>query len=92
MVILRRTYGKAPLSEKEGNVLFNDALSTFYVRLYSGGTQREMKPAIAISRAALSNKGSFYPSAHIWDSTYHGFWYISVWSTRWKRNSSVGPP
>ena len=30
-------YGKEPLSEKEGNVLFNDALNTFYLRLYGVG-------------------------------------------------------
>ena len=32
MVIWRRTYGR-----KEGNVLFNDALNTFYLWLYGVG-------------------------------------------------------
>ena len=34
MVIWHRTYGKGPLNERERNVLFNDALNTFYLRLY----------------------------------------------------------
>ena len=33
MVIWRQTYGKGP-HRKEGNILFNDALNTFYLRLY----------------------------------------------------------
>ena len=47
---------------KEGNVLFNDALNTFYVRLYGVGhivkdhsdSERERKPAAATC-AALSD-------------------------------------
>ena len=35
MVIWCQTYGKGPLRErKEGNVLFNDTLNTFYLPLY----------------------------------------------------------
>ena len=45
-------YGKEPL-RKKGNVLFNDALNTFYLRLYGVGhmvkyhSDSERKPAAA---------------------------------------------
>ena len=50
---------------KEGNVLFNDALNTFYLRLYGAGhiredSESERKPATATRGLLLiSSKGSF---------------------------------
>ena len=56
MDVYSNIYGKASVSSqswKEGNVLFNDALNTFYLRLYGVGhmvkyhSDSERKPAAA---------------------------------------------
>ena len=49
---------------EEGNVLFNDALNTFYLRLYGvGHSDSERKPAAATVWATLSisSKGISIP-------------------------------
>ena len=64
---------------KEGNVLFNDALNTFYLRLYGvrhgkGPFRcRERKPAAATwATLRLATRVILYAPSHRQDSTYHG--------------------
>ena len=77
------------LFRKEGNVLFNDALNTFYLQLYGVGymvkdhsdSERENPLPIHGLFFSFSNKGSLYASAdqasHRQDSTYHVLCYTS---------------
>ena len=66
----------------EGNVLFNDALNTFYLRLYgvrhmvNDQSDRVLGNPMSPHRLLfpISNKGSF------------------IWSTGTINNSSMGPP
>ena len=79
----------------EGNVLFNDALNTFYLRLY--GVRHMVKDHSDSERGnqlpshgllfTISIKGSF-----ICINTYHGFCYTSRGALAGTRNSSMGPP
>ena len=63
--------------ETERNVLFNDALNTFYLRLY--GVRHMVKDH------SDSEKGNplpphrvlLYAPSHRQNNTYHGLWYIS---------------
>ena len=57
---------------KEGNGLFNDALNTFYLRLYGVGPlrQREMKPAAVTE----GRKEMFYLTTH---STHFIYGYMA---------------
>ena len=63
-VIWHQTYGKG---RKEGNVLFNDALNTFYLRLYEVGhmvkdhsdSERENPLLPHTLLFPISSKGSF---------------------------------
>ena len=85
---------------KEGNVLFNDALNTFYLRLY--GVRHMVKDHSDSERGNLllphrllfpiSSKGSLYASSHRQDNTYHGLCYTSRGALAGTRNSSMGPP
>ena len=69
----------------EGNVLFNDALSTFYLRLY--GVVHMVKDH------SDRTQGIFlHASSHRQDSTYHGLCYTSCRALARKRNSSISPP
>ena len=70
---------------KEGNVLFNDALNTLYLRVY--GVRNMVKDNSDNERGnplpphgvifPISSKGSFICITHIQDNTYHVFWYNS---------------
>ena len=84
---------------KEGNGLFNDALNTFYLRLY--GVGHMLKDHSANERGnplpphrlffPISSKGSFIciiPQ----DYTYHGLCYTSSGALAGTRNSSMDPP
>ena len=53
---------------KEGNVLFNDALNTFYLRLYG---VRLMVKEFSDSERGLATKVALYASSHRKDNTYH---------------------
>ena len=85
---------------KEGNVLFNDALNTFYLRLY--GVRHMVKDHSDSERGnplpahrllfPISSKGSLYASSHRRDNTYHGLYYTSRGALAGKRNSSMCPP
>ena len=82
---------------KEGNVLFNDALNTFYLRLY--GVRHMVKDHSDSERGnplpphrllfLISSKG-FYMH-HPTQNTYHSLCYTSHGALAGTRNSSMGP-
>ena len=80
----------------EGNVLFNDALKTFYLRLYG---VRHMVKDHSDSESGnmdysfrLAARVLLYASSHRQDNTYHGLCYTSRGALAGTRNSSMGPP
>ena len=85
---------------KEGNVLFNDALNTFYLWLYGikhmvkdhSDSEREnpLPPHGLLS--PISSKVFLYASSHRHDNTYHSLCYTSCGALAGMRNSSMGPP
>ena len=92
--------GAAILGRKEGNVLFNGALNTFYLRLY--GVGHMVKDHSDSERGnPLPPHGLLFPSkarvllyalSHRQDSTYHVLCYTSRGALAGMRNSSMGPP
>ena len=87
-------------TERKGNVLFNDALNTFYIRLY--GVRHMVKDHSDSERGNLlpphrllftiNSKVFLYAPSHRQDSTYHGLCYTSRGALAGTRNSSMGPP
>ena len=87
--------------KKEGNVLFNDALNTFYLRLYGVGRMlkdhsdsegRNPLPPYGLF-FAISSKGTiymFHPSYRI--AHTNGLCYTSRGTLTGTRNTSMGPP
>ena len=85
---------------KEGNFSFNDALNTFYLRLY--GVRHMVKDHSDSERGnplpphrllfPISSKGFLYASSHRQDNTYHSLCYTSRGALAETRNSSMGPP
>ena len=81
---------------KEGNVLFNDALNTFYLRLY--GVTLMVKDYSDSERGnplpphPLAARVLLYASSYRQDNTYHGVCYTSRGALAGTRNSSMGPP
>ena len=86
--------------KKEGNILFNDAVNTFYLRLYGvrhmvkdhsdserGTHYRHMGYSFRLAATVL-----LYASSHRQDNTYHGICYTSRGALTGKRQSSKGPP
>ena len=82
---------------KEGNVLFNNALNTFSLRLY--GVGHMVKGTIQIAREVtrcrhigysyrLTARVLLYASTHRQDNTYHGLCYTSRGALAGTRNSS----
>ena len=87
--------------EKEGNVLFNDALNIFYLRLY--GVSHMVKDQSDREREEtccrhmgysirLAARVLLYAPSNIQYSTYHGLCYTSRGTLAGTRNSSMGPP
>ena len=85
---------------KEGNVLFNDALNTFYIRLYgvrhmvedhSDNERGNPLPPHGYS-FRLAARVLLYASSHRQDNTYHGICYTSRGALAGTRNCSMGPP
>ena len=77
-------------NSKEGNVLFNDALNTFYLRLYgvthivkdhSDSEREETRCSFQLSVRVL-----VYTSSHRQDNTYHGLCYTSRGALAGTRN------
>ena len=74
---------------KEGNISFNDALNTFYLRLYGEiGTEETRCHHIGYSFRLTARV--FY--IHGQDSTYHDLCYTSRGALAGTRNSSMSPP
>ena len=86
---------------KEGNVLFNDALNTFYSRLYVASdiwlrTILIMRKETCCRHIGYSNRLTarvlLYVPSHRQDNTYHGLCYTSRGALAGTRNSSIGSP
>ena len=87
-------------NRKEGNVLFNDTLNTFYLRLY--GVRHMVKDHSDSERGnpllphrllfPITARVLLYASSHRQDNTYHGLCYTSCGALAGMRNSSMGPP
>ena len=86
---------------KEGNVLFNDTLNTFYLQLYGVGhmvkyhSDSERGNPLPPHRLYLLKYRTgvlLYASSHRQDSTYHSLCYTSRGALAGRRNSSMGPP
>ena len=85
---------------KEGNVLFNDALNTFYLRLYGFGhmvkdhSDSEKKSAATTwaTLFLLAARVLLYAPSHRQDITYHGLCYTSGGALAGTRNTSMGLP
>ena len=86
---------------KEGNVLFNNALNTFYLRLY--GVRDIWLRTILIVRKEtrcrhigysfqLTTRVLLYAPSHREDSTYHSLCCTSRGALAGTRNSSMVPP
>ena len=88
------------IREREKNVLFNDALNTFYLRLYGirhmvkDHSDSEKGNPLPPHRLLLSinSKGSFICTIPQADNTYHGLCYTSRGALAGTRNSSMGSP
>ena len=88
------------IHRKEGNILFNDALNTFYLQLY--GVGHMVKDHSDSERGnplpphgysfRLTARVLLYAPSYRQDSTYHGLCYTSRWALAGTRNSSMGPP
>ena len=86
--------------ERKGNVLFNDALNTFYLRLY--GVRHMVKDHSDSEKGnplpphrllfPITARVLLYAPSHRQDSTYHGFYYTSRGALAGTRNSSMGSP
>ena len=82
--------------ERERNVLFNDAINTFYLRLY--GVRHMVKDHSDSEKGnigysyRLTARVLLYAPSHRQDNTYHGLWYTSCGALAGTRNSSMGPP
>ena len=90
---------KINVNTKEGNVLFYDALNTFYLRLYGVGLmvkdQSDKEREREETRCShmgysfrLAARVLLYASSHRQDSTG----YTSYRALAGKRNNSMGPP
>ena len=84
----------------EGNVLFNDALNTFYLRLHD--VRHMVKDHSDSERGnplpphglllSINSRVLLYAPSHRQDNTYHSLCYTSRGALAGTRNSSVGPP
>ena len=86
--------------QRKRNVLFNDALNTFYLRLY--GVGHMVKGPFLIVRKEtrcrhigysyrLTARVLLYAPSHRQDSTYHSLCYTNRRALAGTRNSSMGP-
>ena len=85
---------------KEGNVLFNVALNTFFIYGYMASdiwlrtiliVRKETRCRHIGYSFRLTARVLLYAQSHRQDSTYHGLCYTS-WPLAGTRNSSMGPP
>ena len=91
------SYHGATSHKKEGNVLFNDALNTFYLRLYGvrhmvkdhSDSEGEETLCRHIGYSFwLAARVLLYAPSNRQDNTYHGLWYTSREALAGMRNSS----
>ena len=95
--LLKGTYNVSTQGRKEGNVLFNDTLNTFYLRLYGVGhmvkdhsDRREKTCYRHIGYSfRLAARVLLYASSHRQDNTYHSLCYTSRGALAGTRNSSM---
>ena len=88
------------LGGKEGNVLFNDALNTFYYGYMVSGiwlrtiliVRKETRCRHIGYSYRLTARVLLYAPSHRQDNTYHGLCYTSRGALAGTRNSSMGPP
>ena len=82
--------------DREKNVLFNDALNTFYLRLYGVRTILIVRKVTRCRHIGYSYRLTarvlLYAPSHRQDNTYHGLCYTSRGALAGARNSSMGPP
>ena len=83
--------------ERERNVLFNDTLNTFYLRLDIWLrtimiVRKETRCRHIGYSYQLTARVLLYAPSHRQDSTYHGLCYTSRGALAGTRNSSMGPP
>ena len=88
--------------ERERNVLFNDALNTFYLRLCGVRHNIWLRTILIVREETrcrhigysyrLTARVLLYAPSHRQDNTYHGFCYTSRGALAGTRNSSMGPP
>ena len=86
--------------EREIYFSFNDALNTFYLRLY--GFRHMVKDHLIVRMEThcrhigysyrLTARVLLYAPSHRQDNTYHGLCYTSRGALAGTRNSSMGPP
>ena len=77
--------------EKEGNVIFNDALNTFYLRLYGVGHMVKCTQIVREETRCrhmgycfrLTARVRLYAPSHRQDITYHGLCYTSREIVQW---------
>ena len=86
--------------ERERDVLCNNALNTFYLRLYGVGhmvkdhsdsEKGNLLPPHGLL-LSINSKVLLYAPSHRQDSTYHSLCYTSHGALAGTRNSSMGPP
>ena len=85
---------------KEGHILFNDTLNTFYLRLYgvryiiSDHSERERGNPLSQHGLLfpIRSRGILYASIHRQDNNYHGLCYTSRGAQAGTKNSPMGPP
>ena len=76
------------IGRKEGNVLFNDALNTFYLRLYGVGHMVKNHTDSERGNPLPPHRVLLYAPSHRQDNTYHGHCYTSHGALAGMRNSS----
>ena len=87
-----------PFGRKERNILFNDALNTFYLRLYGVGHMVKNHSDSEIGNLLpphgllirLAEWVLLYAPSHRQDSTYHSLCYTSREALAGTRNTSMG--
>ena len=91
--IMVKNHSDRERGRKEGNVLLNDALNTFYSRLYS--VRHMVKDHSDSERGysfRLAARVLLYAPSHRQDNTYHGLCCTSRGALAGTRMSPMGPP
>ena len=90
-----KEHSESERQRKEGNILFNNALNTFYLWLYGvrhlvkDHSESESHMGFSFRLAA---RVLLYAPSDRQDNTYHGLCYTSRGPLAGTTNSSMGPP